>query len=184
MIKKIIKILILLSLIIVMITPTVFGVVGARGHVSHSSSHSSSKSTSNSKSTVTGVNKYSTPKNFKSKYNSDNIKTEKIVTEPQNYKNYSATNIFQPNFWTMMWAFQCMRNNTQEVTEQDIAKELEERGYSQEEIKEILQEGEQAKETVKSDVKEKETVNRIITYVFIGILVIVVIVFVIFIIKS
>ena len=87
----------------------------------HSSTHSSTK--------VTGAKTYTTPKSFTSKYNSSNIKTEKVNPNPEAYKNFSTTNIFQPNFWTAMWAFQCINNNGQ-ATEQDIAKELEERGYT------------------------------------------------------
>ena len=150
----------------------------AKAHASaHSSAHVSSKSSSStSKTTVSGAKTYTTPKSFTSKYNSSNIKTEKVVSEPKNYTNYSTSNIFRPNFWTTMWAFQCMHDNTEQVTEQDIAKELEERGYSQEEIQEILKEGEEAKQ---AEEKQNEENNKIVGYIVVGIIGVITITFII-----
>ena len=174
------KIVILSIIILMMLTTSCYAKAHAHAHSAHSSSHSTShstskstgsKSSSTSKSKISGVKTYSTPKNFKSKYNSSNIKTEK-VTEAKNYSNYSTSNTFRPNFWTAMWAFQCMKNNTNEVTEQDIAKELEERGYSQEEIKEILKEGEQAKNEAEKENK-KHVLIAISLISIIGILMII-----------
>ena len=147
----------------------------AKAHASaHSSAHVSSKSSSStSKTTVSGAKTYTTPKSFTSKYNSSNIKTEKVVSEPKNYTNYSTNNIFRPNFWTAMWAFQCMNNNSKEVTEQDIAKELEERGYSQEEIQEILKEGEATKQ---AEDKQNEENNKIVAYIIAGIIAVIIII--------
>lgn len=51
-----------------------------------------------------------------------------------------------------------MNNNSKEVTEQDIAKELEERGYSEEEINSILEEGKQAQ---KEDAEDEDRNNKI-----------------------
>ena len=129
----------------------------------HSSTHSSTK--------ITGAKTYTTPKNFTSKYNSSNIKTEKVNPNPQHYKNFSTTNIFQPNFWTAMWAFQCISDNG-EATEQDIAKELEERGYTEEEIKEILAEGEEAKKQVEEEEKNNNKI-AIIIFAVVGVLIVI-----------
>ena len=142
------KIIILTIAILIVLTTVVYAKVGGHAsHVSHSSSHTSSKST------ISGAKTYTTPKNFTSKYNTSNIKTEK-VQEASNYSGYSSSNTFRPNFWTAMWAFQCMHDNTEEVTEQDIAKELEERGYTQEEIQDILKEGEEAKQAKEEQDKQ------------------------------
>ena len=126
----------------------------------HSSTHSSTK--------ITGTKTYTTPKNFTSKYNSSNIKTEKVNPNPEAYKSFSTTNIFRPNFWTAMWAFQCINNNGQ-ATEQDIAKELEERGYTEEEIKEILAEGEEAKKQAEEEEKNNTKIAIIIFAVLVAI---------------
>lgn len=160
------KIIILTIAILIALTTVVYAKVGGHAsHVSHSSSHTSSKST------VTGAKTYTTPKNFTSKYNTSNIKTEK-VQEASNYSSYSATNMFRPNFWTAMWVFACMNNNSTAVTEQDIAKELEERGYTQEEIQDILKEGEEAKQAQEEQDKQDTTV----LFWIIGIIVAVIIV--------
>lgn len=137
--KKVIS-LIIIFITIISLTTVSLAVVRAGGRVSGSRVSSSVKSTSSSAKSSTGQ-KSTTPK-----YNSSNIKTEKINDNPTYYKNYSSTNIFTPNFWMAMWAFQCTHNNTKQVSEQDIAKELEERGYTQEEIKEILAEGKSSQE--------------------------------------
>lgn len=155
------KIIVLIIVILMTLTTTVMakGAGHAGGHASsHSSVHSSSsKSSSGSSSkTISGAKSYTVPKNFTSKYNSSNIKTEK-VQEATHYNNYSTSNFFTPNFWTAMWAFQCLHDGTEKVTEQDIAKELEERGYSQEEIQEILKEGEQAKAAEEQDKQDTIT---------------------------
>lgn len=134
----------------------------------HSSTHSSS---THSSTKVTGAKTYTTPKNFTSKYNSSNIKTEKVNPNPEAYKSFSTTNIFRPNFWTAMWAFQCINNNGQ-ATEQDIAKELEERGYAEEEIKEILAEGEEAKKQVEEEEKNNTKI-AIIIFAVIAVLIII-----------
>ena len=147
------KIIILTIAILIALTTVVYAKVGGHvSHVGHSSSHTSTKST------ISGTKTYTTPKNFTSKYNTSNIKTEK-VQESTHYSNYSATNMFRPNFWTAMWLFACMNNNSTAVTEQDIAKELEERGYTQEEIQDILKEGEEAKQAQEEqDKQENDTV--------------------------
>lgn len=133
----------------------------------HSSSvHSSTK--------VSSVKKYTTPKTFTSKYNASNIKTEKVNSNPEVYKNFSTSNMFTPNFWTAMWAFQCFNNNSQ-VTEQDIAKELEERGYTEEEIKEILAEGEEAKKQVEIEENNNKKILTIISIVALIIIIILII---------
>lgn len=171
--KKIISLTIIMLLALTTIT---YARVAHTSHVSsHSSVHTTSKASSTSKSTVSGAKTYTTPKSFTSKYNSSNIKTEKVVSEPKNYSNYSTSNIFRPNFWTAMWAFQCMNNNSKEVTEQDIAKELEERGYSQEEIQQILAEGEEAKQ---AEDKQNEE-NKIEAYIISGIIVVIIIIIII-----
>lgn len=158
----------LISLIIIGIlilgATTVYGRATVHAPVSHSTSHASSHSTSTSKSssaktTIKGYTShagktYTAPKSFSSKYNSSNIKTGTVNSNPSHYTSYSTSNMFRPNFWTAMWAFKCMDNNTKEVTEQDISKELEERGYSQEEIKEILKKGEEAKQAEEQQQKE------------------------------
>lgn len=182
--KKFLKIL-LISLMMIVIVLMFNKKVLGYAHSSHSShsvhsshstphsttSHSTPKtttksSTSSSKSkTITGYKSgtgktYTKPKTYTSKYNSSNIKTEITNTNPTKYSSYSSTNIFRPNFWTAMWAFKCMENNNKEVTEQDIVKELEERGYNEEEIQEILKEGEEAKQAEK---EEKDKNNKICT---------------------
>lgn len=70
-----------------------------------------------------------------------------------------------------MWAFQCINNNG-EATEQDIAKELEERGYTEEEIKEILAEGEEAKKQVEEEEKNNTKI-AIIIFAVIAVLIII-----------
>ena len=142
----------------------------------HSSVRSTPKTTTHSSSThsstkITGVKTYTTPKNFTSKYNSSNIKTKKVNPNPEVYKNFSTTNIFRPNFWTAMWAFQCINNNGQ-ATEQDIAKELEERGYTEEEIKEILAEGEEAKKQVEEEEKNNTKTAIIVIAILVGLIII------------
>lgn len=172
----------IISLIIIGIlilgTTNVYGKASAHSHahshahVSHSTSHASSHSTSSSKSsgaktTIKGYTShagktYTTPKSFSSKYNSSNIKTGTVNSNPSHFTSYGTTNMFRPNFWTAMWAFKCMDNNTKEVSEQDISKELEERGYSQEEIKEILKEGEEAKQAEEQQKKEDDKISLIV----------------------
>lgn len=175
------KIVILTIVILIVLTTAVIakGAGHAGGHASsHSSSRSSlSKSSSGSSSkTISGTKTYTVPKNFTSKYNSSNIKTEK-VQEATHYSNYSTSNFFTPNFWTAMWAFQCLHDGTEKVTEQDIAKELEERGYSQEEIQEILKEGEQAK-VAEEERKQDTTIGWWILSIGIIAIVVLVIVFI------
>lgn len=150
----------IIVLIIIFIIGFSVGVYAKGAHVSaHSSTHVSTPKSATSKSTINGAKTYTTPKSFTSKYNASDIKTEK-VQESVHYSNYNSSNIFKPNFWTAMWAFQCMHDNTEEVTEQDIAKELEERGYSQEEIQDILKEGEQAKEEIQLQKEEENKFTR------------------------
>lgn len=129
----------------------------AKPHVSHSTLHksSTSHSTTHSSTPKTTIKSYKT---FTPKYNASNIKTEKVNSNPSNYTKYSSTSLFKPNAWTAMWVFACMNNNSKEVTEQDIAKELEERGYSEEEINSILEEGKQAQ---KEDAEDEERNNKI-----------------------
>ena len=136
--------------------------------IKSSSSSVKSTSTSTKSSSTSGVKNISGYKSFTPKYNSSNIKTEKINSNPVNYTNYSSTNMFTPNVWTAMWLFQCMHDNTEQVSEQDIAKELEERGYTQEEIDEILAEGRMAQEEDKQ-IKEQE--EEVLTYILIGLLI-------------
>ena len=110
-------------------------------------------------------------KTFTPKYNASNIKTEKVNSNPSNYTKYSSTSLFKPNAWTAMWVFACMNNNSKEVTEQDIAKELEERGYSEEEINSILEEGKQAQ---KEDAEDEEKNKKIVLVVVIILAIIVI----------
>ena len=170
----------IISLIIIGIlilgATTVYGKATAHAHVSHSTSHASSHSTSKSSSTkssssaktaIKGAKSYTgktytAPKSFSSKYNSSNIKTGTVNSNPSHFTSYSTSNIFRPNFWTAMWAFKCMDNNTKEVTEQDISKELEERGYSQEEIQEILKEGKEAEKAEEQQKKEDDKILLIV----------------------
>lgn len=160
--KQVVGIIILL--IIIFMCGTAHAIV-------HSSVRSIPKTTTHSSTKITGAKTYTTPKNFTSKYNSSNIKTEKVNPNPEVYKNFSTTNIFRPNFWTAMWAFQCINNNG-EATEQDIAKELEERGYTEEEIKEILAEGEEAKKQVVEEEKNNTKIAIIICVVLVAIIII------------
>lgn len=152
-------------------------------HSSHSTthsttSHSTTKSAGTVKSgkTITGYKSstssktYTTPKTYTSKYNSSNIKTQTVNSNPSHFSSYSSTNMFRPNFWTAMWAFNCMKDNgndnSKEVTEQDIAKELEERGYSQDEIKEILKDGEKAKEETDKEDRKKTILGIAVIIIF------------------
>lgn len=169
--KRKIKIISLIIIgILILGATTVYGKATAHAHVSHSTSHASSHSTSKSSSAKTTIKGYTShagktytaPKSFSSKYNSSNIKTGTVNSNPSHFTSYSTTNMFRPNFWTAMWAFKCMDNNTKEVTEQDISKELEERGYSQEEIKEILKEGEEAKQAEEQQKKEDDKIFSIV----------------------
>ena len=152
-------------------------------HSSHSTthsttSHSTTKSAGTVKSgkTITGYKSstssktYTTPKTYTSKYNSSNIKTQTVNSNPSHFSSYSSTNMFRPNFWTAMWAFNCIKDNgndnSKEVSEQDIAKELEERGYSQDEIKEILKDGEKAKEETDKEDRKKTILGIAIIIIF------------------
>ena len=166
--KKIISLIIIL-IIISMTTISLAKVgAGARGSARASSHSSSSHTTSYS-----GVKNISGYKTFTPKYNSSNIKTEKVNNNPTYYKNYSSTNMFTPNAWTALWAFQCIHDSTEQVSEQDIAKELEERGYTSEEIDEILAEGRMAQEEDKQVIAEQE---KIMNYILIGFVVIIIII--------
>lgn len=157
-------------------------------HSSHSTthsttSHSTTKSAGTVKSgkTITGYKSstssktYTTPKTYTSKYNSSNIKTQTVNSNPSHFSSYSSTNMFRPNFWTAMWAFNCMKDNgndnSKEVTEQDIAKELEERGYSQDEINEILKDGEKAKEETDKEDRKKTILGIVVITIFLIIIV-------------
>ena len=162
--KKIIS-LIIIFIIIISLTTVSLAVV--RGGV-----RSSAKSTSASKSNL-GTKSINGYKTFTPKYNSSNIRTEKVNDNPTYYTNHSSTNMFTPNAWTAMWAFQCIHDSTEQVSEQDIAKELEERGYTPEEIDEILAEGRMAQEEDKQVIAEQE---KIMNYILIGFVVIIIII--------
>lgn len=167
--KKVISLIIIFITIISLTTVSLAVVRGGSVKSSSVKSTSSAKSTSASKSN-SGVKSVSGYKTFTPKYNSSNIKTEKINDNPMYYKNYSSTNMFTPNAWTALWMFQCLHDNTEQVSEQDIAKELEERGYTQEEIEEILTEGRMAQE---EDKQIKEENEKIVNYILIGFVIIV-----------
>ena len=127
--KKIVSIFIILILAMSAITVSYGAVRGGGSRVSSARSSSVKSTSTTAKSpTTSGVKSISGYKTFTPKYNSSNIKTEKVNSNPTNYKNYSSTNMFTPNVWTAMWAFQCIHDSTEQVSEQDIAKELEERG--------------------------------------------------------
>lgn len=174
---KILKIFILSIIIMNLLIIPAFAIAHTTTHSAiHSSTHITTSHSSTGKSSSTtkaasATKTYTTPKNFVSKYNSSNIKTEKVNSNPTNFEKYSSSNIFKPNFWTSMWLFTCMNNNTKEATEQDIAKELEERGYTEEEVKEILQEGEKAKNAEQEEQKNnkigKETFGIVCTIILI-----------------
>ena len=170
--KKIISLIIILILISISTTSLAKVGGGARGGARTSSHYSTSHTTSSAKS-YSGVKSISGYKTFTPKYNSSNIKTQKVNDNPAYYKNYSSTNMFTPNVWTVMWAFQCIHDSTEQVSEQDIAKELEERGYTPEEIDEILAEGRMAQEEDKQVIEEQE---KITNYVLIGFVVIIIII--------
>lgn len=170
--KKIISLIIILILISITTTSLAKVGGGARGGA-RTSSHSSTSHTTSSAKSYSGVKSISGYKTFTSKYNSSNIRTEKVNDNPTYYTNYSSTNMFTPNAWTAMWAFQCIHDNTEQVSEQDIAKELEERGYTPEEIDEILAEGRMAQEEDKQVIEEQE---KIANYVLIGFVVIIIII--------
>lgn len=189
--KKLISLFIIFTIIMLLFSTVSYGKVRTSGGVRAKTSTSiksstSSKSTSTKSSgsttksttkasTIKGVKDVGSYKTFTSKYNNSNIKTEKVNTNPTNYTNYNTTSIFRPNAWTAMWLFTCMNNNSNEVTEQDIAKELEERGYTQDEIKEILEEGKMAQEEDKKIEAENAAIDSsigIIVLVVLGILLI------------
>ena len=163
--KKVISLIMIFITIISLSTVSLAVVHGARA--------SSSKISTAKSSSTSGVKSISGYKTFTPKYNSSNIKTQKVNYNPTYYKNYSSTNMFRPNVCTAMWAFQCIRDSTEQVSEQDIAKELEERGYTQEEIDEILVEGRMAQEKDKQVKKENE---KIVNYILIGFVVIIIII--------
>ena len=149
------KVIITMIFIAIIAIPTISI---ARPHVSHSTSHKSSTSHSTTIHSSTPKTTIKSYKTFTPKYNTSNIKTEKINSNPSNYTKYSSTSLFKPNAWTAMWLFACMNNNSKEVTEQDIAKELEERGYSEDEINSILEEGKQEQ---KEDAEDEKKNNKI-----------------------
>ena len=181
--KKIIGLIIILILISITTTSLAKVGGGARGGA-RASSHSSSSHTTSSAKSYSGVKNISGYKTFTPKYNSSNIKTEKVNNNPTYYKNYSSTNMFTPNAWTALWAFQCIHDSTEQVSEQDIAKELEERGYTPEEIDEILAEGRMAQEEDKQVIAEQERISNYILIGFVVIIVIIIIVGIIVYIRS
>ena len=176
--KKIISLIIIL--IIISMTTISFAKIGG----ARASSHSSTSHTTSSAKSYSGVKNISGYKTFTPKYNSSNIKTEKVNDNPTYYKNYSSTNMFTPNAWTAMWAFQCIHDTAEQVSEQDIAKELEERGYTQEEIDEILAEGRMAQEEDKQVIEEQEKIENIFVIICIVILVALIVGFIIMAIRS
>ena len=141
--KKIIS----LTIIMLILLTTVIYARGAHSsahssHTSHTSTHSTKSTSSTSKVSSSSSKTVSGAKTANKTYTKSNIKTEKVNDNASYYKNYSSSNFFTPNAWFWLWAFHPHGSGTNgEVTEQDIAKELEERGYSQEEIQEILKEG-------------------------------------------
>lgn len=181
--KKIIGLIIILILISITTTSLAKVGGGARGGA-RASSHSSTSHTTSSAKSYSGVKNISGYKTFTPKYNSSNIKTEKVNDNPTYYTNYSSTNMFTPNVWTAMWAFQCIHDSTEQVSEQDIAKELEERGYKPEEIDEILAEGRMAQEEDKQVIEEQEKIKNIFVIICIVILVALIVGFIIMAIKS
>lgn len=145
MIKKIISICIFIIIISYTSVTIAKGAHATSHSTVHSTSHStkshSSATTHSSSSSKSTINNYKT---FTPKYNQSNIKTETVNSNPSNYTRYSTSNFFRPNIWTAMWAFNCMNNNNNKATEQDIAKELEERGYNEQEVNDIIEEGKKA----------------------------------------
>ena len=176
--KKIISLIIIL--IIISMTTISFAKIGG----ARASSHSSASHTTSSAKSYSGVKNISGYKTFTPKYNSSNIKTEKVNDNPTYYKNYSSTNMFTPNAWTAMWAFQCIHDSTEQVSEQDIAKELEERGYTAKEIGEILAEGRMAQEEDKQVIEEQEKITNCIVIGSVVILVIIIIIGIIVVFRS
>ena len=83
-----------------------------------------------------------------------------------------------------MWAFQCIHDSTEQVSEQDIAKELEERGYTAKEIGEILAEGRMAQEEDKQVIEEQEKITNCIVIGSVVILVIIIIIGIIVVFRS
>ena len=170
--KKVISLIMIFITIISLSTVSLAVVHGARASSSKISTAKSTSTTAKSTST-SGVKSISGYKTFTPKYNSSNIKTQKVNDNPTYYKNYSSTNMFRPNVWTAMWAFHCIHDSTEQVSKQDIAKELEERGYTQEEIDEILAEGRMAQEEDKQVIEEQK---KIVNYILIGLAVIIIII--------
>ena len=141
-INKIISLTIIMILALTTISYTKAHVSAHSSHTSHTSTHSAKSTSSASKASSSSSKTVSGAKTTNKTYTKSNIKTEKVNNNASYYKNYSSSNFFTPNAWFLLWAFQPHGSGTNgEVTEQDIAKELEERGYSQEEIQEILKEG-------------------------------------------
>lgn len=159
------KIIILTIITLTLLTTAVYArVAHSSVHSSHSS-HTSTKSTSSTSKVSSSSSKtVSGAKTASETYTKSNIKTEKVNDNASHYKNYSSSNFFTPNAWFWLWAFKPHGSGTNgEVTEQDIAKELEERGYSQEEIQEILKEGKalQGIDTYMLANCAKELINKI-----------------------
>lgn len=163
--KKVIS----LTIIMLILLTTVIYARGAHSsahssHTSHTSTHSTKSTSSTSKVSSSSSKTVSGAKTANKTYTKSNIKTEKVNNNASYYKNYSSSNFFTPNAWFLLWALQPHGSGTNgEVTEQDIAKELEERGYSQEEIQEILKEGKalQGIDTYMLANCAKELINKI-----------------------
>lgn len=175
MIKKYLKKVIIAILLITFIAGIVGGTnIYARAHTSVHSSRSSIKAstpkssskstsvkastpkTSTTKSKTTGKS-YTTTKtdsgrttikheNVKPKINAEG-KTTIVNNNPTIYTNYSNSSSFSlTNSIFQFYMLDQIFSDKESVTEQDVAKALEERGYTKEEIDQILDEAKQEEE--------------------------------------
>lgn len=92
----------------------------------------------------------------------DNTSTNNSSTYNSSYyKNYSKNNFFSTNnAWFYYYALDKVFNNRGRVTEQDIARELEEQGYTEKEVDTIMSEG-------KREISKKKSKNTF-KYIIIG----------------
>lgn len=87
-------------------------------------------------------------------------KTSSKKYKPKHYKSYNNTVVYYPvhsnNSFLEFYMLTNLFDNDDDVTERDIVRELESRGYSQSEIDDILYEGRQEQQRENKDFKYEE----------------------------
>lgn len=120
---------------------------------------SSSTKTKSTKTTKTTVRKVTINKNYKVR---PKTTTRVVVSHPTRYVHYSSSPIYvnhSASFWDYyMLSTLINNNNGHQVTERDIAQNLEQQGYSQSEVDQILKDA----QTENKKVKRHSFFNKIL----------------------